>query len=104
MRQKILLLQQQKKHLLYIPIKLKPKHFLPFNSQKDERLEARLGFAGSIPCAQTHGADKFYSADDGDNPEDLLIAGEYSDLPIFFGANTHEGSYVYGGKWTTIVC
>ncbi len=48
----------------------------------DERYEARLGFAGSIPCAQTHGQDKFYSAENGDKPESLLIEGNYRLMQI----------------------
>jgi hypothetical protein len=39
-----------------------------------------------------------------ENPTDLLVKGEYRDLPVFFGANDHEGSYIYAGKsffWLT---
>lgn len=61
-----------------------------------DRLEGGLGFGGLIPCAQSRGSDRFYDADAGDRPEALLAAGDYRELPVMFGANSHEGSYVYG--------
>merc|ERR1712012_1507486 len=51
------------------------------------------GFGGSIPCAQTKGAKKFYTEDQ--TPEKLLHSGHYEKVPIMFGANSHEGSFVY---------
>jgi len=53
-----------------------------------------LGFGGSTPCPQTKGERKFYTADQ--TPESLLHSGQYERVPIMFGANSHEGSYVYG--------
>ena len=40
------------------------------------------------------GARKFYS--EGQTPDDMLYQGDYQSVPILFGANSHEGSYVYG--------
>ena len=67
--------------------------------QDDERSKGSLGFGGSIPCAQTKGERKFYTF--GQHPEELLTQGDYRKLPIFFGANSHEGLFVHGGigKW-----
>ena len=31
----------------------------------------------------------------------MLVEGNYTDLPILFGANSHEGSFVYGSKETS---
>jgi carboxylesterase type B len=61
--------------------------------QSKERFEARLGFGASSPCAQSKGAVKFYTKDQ--NPASILSSGNYSSVPIFFGANKKEGSYVY---------
>merc|ERR1711953_112245 len=65
---------------------------------KNERVHARMGFGGSVPCAQTHGAVKFI-----DNyPKDILL--EHINDPhhvpkkAIFGANKHEGSFVLGSK------
>ena len=59
----------------------------------NERLEARLGFGASSPCAQTKGDTKFYEK--GQTPHSILFSGNYSSVPIFFGANKKEGAYVY---------
>lgn len=64
--------------------------------QREQRAMGSLGFGGTIPCAQTKGEKKFYV--EGQHPENILISGNYTKLPIMFGANKHEGSYVYGGK------
>ena len=63
--------------------------------QLDETLRGTLGFGGTTPCGQTAGKKIFYSA--FENPRDLLINGEYRHIPVFFGANSHEGSYVLTG-------
>ena len=64
---------------------------------KDYSLEDRaaggMGFGGSIPCSQTKGAQKFYTAEQ--TPEKLLHSGQYEKVPIMFGANSNEGSFVY---------
>eukprot|EP00095_Tigriopus_kingsejongensis_P005622 maker-scaffold335_size202896-snap-gene-1.19 protein:Tk05622 transcript:maker-scaffold335_size202896-snap-gene-1.19-mRNA-1 annotation:"hypothetical protein DAPPUDRAFT_240263" len=60
----------------------------------EERARGSLGFGGTIPCAQTKGLDKFYIQ--GQNPHAILTSGNYTQVPILFGANKHEGSYVYG--------
>ena len=61
--------------------------------QGDERLRGKIAFGGSIPCAQTAGERRFF--DEFQNPNDLLFNGEYRHIPVFFGANSHEGSFVY---------
>lgn len=61
---------------------------------REQRAMGSLGFGGTIPCAQTKGEKKFYV--EGQHPENILISGNYTKLPIMFGANKHEGSYVYG--------
>ena len=61
---------------------------------KEQRAKGELGFGGSIPCAQTRGERKFYT--EGQDPEVILFSGDYEKVPIMFGANSHEGSYVYG--------
>ena len=64
--------------------------------QGDERLRGKIAFGGSTPCAQTAGERRFY--DEFQNPNDLLFNGEYRHIPVFFGANSHEGSFVYQRK------
>ena len=61
---------------------------------KNQRREAYDGFGGTTPCSQTHGTRKFY--EHHETPKDLLYEGNYEHVPIMFGANSHEGSYVYG--------
>ena len=63
--------------------------------KKEEMQRGKIGFGGTNPCGQTAGAKKFYTA--YENPTDLLINGEYRHIPVFFGANSHEGTYVYTG-------
>jgi len=60
---------------------------------KEDRANGGMGFGGSIPCAQTKGAKRFYRHDQ--TPEGLLHSGHYEKVPIMFGANAHEGSFVY---------
>jgi len=60
-----------------------------------ERVEGRLGFGGSSPCAQTHGAQKFITK----HPKDILmdkLASGTPMVPALLGANKHEGSFVLG--------
>jgi len=63
---------------------------------KFERENARMGFGGSVPCAQTHGTQKFISK----HPKDILMesikTGELEPKKAIFGANKHEGSFVLG--------
>jgi len=63
---------------------------------KYERENARMGFGGSVPCAQTHGTQKFISK----HPKDILMesikTGELQPKKAIFGANKHEGSFVLG--------
>ena len=61
--------------------------------QNEARLHGNLGFGGSSPCAQTKGKRKFYTFDQ--TPHSVLFSGKYEPLPIFYGANKREGSYVY---------
>ena len=35
----------------------------------------------------------------GETPDDILYNGNYTAVPIMFGANSHEGSYVYGAVY-----
>ena len=65
--------------------------------QETERLRGKIAFGGSIPCAQTAGGKKFY--DEFQNPNDLLFNGDYRHIPVFFGANSHEGSFVMQSKY-----
>jgi len=57
---------------------------------------ARMGFGGSIPCAQTHGAQKFIDK----HPREYLMdnIGNPPAQPkrAIFGSNKHEGSFVLG--------
>merc|ERR1711868_2935 len=70
---------------------------------KLEREEARMGFGGSVPCAQTHGADKFIEK----NPKEVLMAhiNNPNHVPIksIFGANKHEGSFVLGMIYNSFI-
>ena len=59
-------------------------------------MRGKIAFGGSTPCAQTAGEKRFY--DEFQNPNDLLFNGEYRHIPVFFGANSHEGSFVYQCK------
>jgi len=61
--------------------------------QSEERKHGRLGFGGSSPCAQSKGEKKFYLK--GQTPQQVLFSGDYEHVPMFFGANKKEGSYVY---------
>ena len=57
-----------------------------------------MGFGGSVPCAQTHGAVKFIE----NHPKDILMEhiNDPNHVPkkAIFGANKHEGSFVLGSK------
>ena len=64
--------------------------------QAEEMLRGKTGFGGTIPCAQTAGVRKFY--EEFQNPVDILLNGEYNHVPIFFGAYSHEGSFIYQGN------
>jgi len=63
---------------------------------KSEREEARMGFGGSSPCAQSHGVQKFVDK----HPKEYLME-RISNPPenpkkAMFGSNKHEGSFVLG--------
>lgn len=64
--------------------------------RQEDRAAAGMGFGGSIPCAQKKGNRKFYDAAKGETPERLILEGNFNHVPIMFGANSYEGSYVYG--------
>jgi len=64
---------------------------------KMQRKDGLDGFGGTTPCMQTKGARKFYA--EGETPDDILYNGNYTAVPIMFGANSHEGSYVYGAVY-----
>jgi len=60
---------------------------------KEDRANGGMGFGGSTPCTQTKGARQFYYGEQ--TPEYMLYSGQYERVPIMFGANSHEGSFVY---------
>jgi len=64
---------------------------------KIQRKDGLDGFGGTTPCMQTKGERKFYA--EGETPDDILYNGNYDAVPIMFGANSHEGSYVYGAVY-----
>merc|ERR1712168_424543 len=75
---------------------------LAFTEYRDEdRLAGGMGFGGSIPCAQTKGEKRFYTSDQ--TPEKLLHSGHYEKVPIMFGANSHEGSFVYATVYNSFL-
>ena len=47
---------------------------------KEDREAGGMGFGGSIPCAQTKGAKKFYTEDQ--TPEKLLHSGHYEKVTL----------------------
>ena len=47
---------------------------------KEDREAGGMGFGGSIPCAQTKGAKKFYTEDQ--TPEKLLHSGHYEKVSL----------------------
>ena len=61
---------------------------------KEQRALGYDGFGGTTPCPQTKGERKFYN--ESQTPDSILYSGQYQSVPILFGANSHEGSYVYG--------
>ena len=56
-------------------------------------LRGKTGFGGTTPCAQTAGERIFY--EEFQNPVNMLLNGDYNPKPLFFGANSHEGSFIY---------
>ncbi len=47
-------------------------------------------------CGQTHGERKVYSL--GQRPLDLMLTGNYTPVPIFYGANKFEGTLALSGN------
>jgi len=68
---------------------------------KESRNAGGLGFGGLIPCAQKAGERKFYT--EYENPTVKLQSGDYESVPIFFGANKHEGSFVYAAVYNSFL-
>ena len=62
-------------------------------------LRGKPGYGGTNPCAQTAGERTFY--EEFQNPVDLLLNGDYRHIPVFFGANSHEGGEVVKGNFET---
>merc|ERR1712025_1335188 len=62
----------------------------------EERANARMGFGGSTPCAQTHGSEKFLTKHPKQYLMDSIAMGSPSPKKAIFGANQHEGSFVLG--------
>jgi len=63
---------------------------------KNERLQGRLGFGGSAPCAQTHGTQKFITQHPLEYQIQAIENGITNKKPGIYGANKHEGSFVLG--------
>ena len=61
--------------------------------QAEERGNASMGYSGTMPCGQTKGERKFYTADL--TPTDILFSGDYRHVPVMYGATKDEGSFVY---------
>jgi len=62
----------------------------------EERANARMGFGGSVPCAQTHGSQKFIAKHPKQYLMDDIAMGSPAPKKAIFGANQHEGSFVLG--------
>jgi len=63
--------------------------------QKEDCKNGGLGFSGSNPVIQVAGAQRIIESD----PKEIFASGNYSTVPIMFGANKQEGvlvlSYTY---------
>ena len=57
---------------------------------------SELGWGASLPCAQSHGKNKFYA--ERDDPNRILESGNYQRIPIMFGANSYDGTLFYDGN------
>jgi len=57
-----------------------------------------LGFSGSNPVIQVAGAQRIIESD----PKEIFISGNYSTVPILFGANKQEGVLVLSCKFKKI--
>merc|ERR1712110_1284457 len=70
---------------------------------KLEREEARMGFGGSVPCAQTHGAQKFITKHPKEVLMDHINNPDHVPIKSIFGANKHEGSFVLGMIYNSFI-
>jgi len=61
-----------------------------------ERADARMGFGGSVPCAQTHGKEKFITKHPKEYLVDNINHPTKKGIKAMFGSNKHEGSFVLG--------
>jgi len=61
-----------------------------------EREAARMGFGGSVPCAQRNGAEKFITKHPKQYLMDAINDENSQPKKSIFGANKHEGSFVLG--------
>jgi len=61
-----------------------------------ERAVARMGFGGSVPCAQTHGEQKFITKHPKEYLVDNINNPPKNPIKAMFGSNKHEGSFVLG--------
>ena len=50
-----------------------------------------IGFEGVNPCGQTHGSEKLYPI--GQTPTDILVSGNYTQVPLMAGANANDGTF-----------
>jgi len=67
----------------------------------EERKNGQLGFGGSVPCAQTHGPQKFITKPPMDIIIDHHANGSPKNIPALFGANKDEGSFVLGSMYNS---
>ena len=58
-----------------------------------------MGFGGSVPCAQTHGAEQFITKHPKEVLMDHINNPDHVPIKSIFGANKHEGSFVLGSKF-----
>eukprot|EP00092_Neocalanus_flemingeri_P041060 GFUD01044710.1.p1 GENE.GFUD01044710.1~~GFUD01044710.1.p1 ORF type:complete len:619 (+),score=153.32 GFUD01044710.1:28-1857(+) len=70
---------------------------------KKEREEARMGFGGSVPCAQRNGQQKFITKHPKQYLMDAINAEAPSTKKAIFGANKHEGSFVLGMIYNSFI-
>jgi len=61
-----------------------------------EREQARMGFGGSSPCAQSHGKERFITKAPIKYLKDNMADPTNTPVKAMFGANKHEGSFVLG--------
>ena len=62
--------------------------------KSEENAKGEQGFGGTTPVIQVAGAHRVLERE----PRELFESGNYfTEVPILFGANKHEGSFILGG-------